>query len=150
VRGCSWTAVFDNCQCTYSTSTSLMLARSHLHFRPLEIQKEKLQLPTILCVVKSSLVFFLIYRLLMSPSVCSLILTHNDLLQPPLFPSVYDFGFLLYWLSVMPSMLGLSLLSLFSFESTNMPLTIVAFFYFSIAVLLFFFLKKADQSYVLY
>lgn len=83
---------------------------------------------------------------MMSLSVHSFsFMRHNSLFQPPLFPSVYDFGFLLYCHSVMPSMSGPSLLSFLSFESTTMPLTVVAFFYFSIAIVLFF-LKKGRSE----
>lgn len=111
VRGCSWTVVFNNCQCTYSPSTSLVLLGSHLHSWPLEIQKEKLQLHSILCIVKSVL-FFLVYCLMVSLSVHSFsFIRHNDLFQPPLFAFLYDFGFLLYCHSVITSVLGPSLLS---------------------------------------
>lgn len=77
-----------NCQYTYSPSTNLVLLGSHLHFWPLEIQKEKLQLHSILCTVKSSTYFLKkIYCLMTSLNVHRFsFMRHNDLFQPPLFP----------------------------------------------------------------
>lgn len=68
---------------------------------------------------------------------------HNDLFQPPLFASLYDFGFLLYYHSIFTSVLGPSLLSFCYFESTSVPLTVLAFFN---LLFFYFFFKKAKSE----